>query len=100
MRENDNLDYLYFPNNHKRNLAGLLQIILTTYAREGAATPFLLASEVLQLFAELLELNEYSYYGIDEKVLEILSYIDANYHTTSLAHASFRFNYCERYLSR
>ena len=100
LRENDNLDYLYFPNNHKRNLAGLLQIILTTYARDGAATPFLLASEVLQLFAELLEFNEYSYYGIDEKVLAILSYIEANYQTASLADAAAHFNYSESYLSR
>lgn len=100
LRENDNLDYLYFPSSHKHNLAGLIQIILTTYARAGAATPFLLASEILQLFAELLEFDEYSYYGIDDKVLSILGYIEANYQTTSLAAVAKQFNYSESYLSK
>lgn len=100
LREKNDLEFLYFPSNGTGRLAHLIQVILTTHARKSPGVPFLLASEVLQLFAELLELNEYSYFGINSRVMELLDHVEQHYATTSLADIAQTFNYSESYLSK
>ena len=100
LREKEDLDYLYFPSNGSLRLAQLIQTMLTTHARKSAGVPFLLASEVMQLLGELVDLNEYSYWGVNNRVMELLDYVEKHYATVSLAELAQEFNYSESYLSR
>lgn len=100
LRDQNTLDYLYFPNTGSSKLADTIQSLLSLKTKQNPSTEFYLASQILKFFAQLIDLNEYSYVGITKSVMKILDYIKKNCSTTSLSDIAVQFNYSESYLSK
>ena len=92
-------NYLFFPLCHRSKAQSLLSSIIQEYANSGFHQTYALEADFLLFFDYLTELDEYSYYGTDQKAFRIIQYIRENCLTSSYQEIARHFGYQEDALS-
>ena len=100
MRGEDSHDYLVFSDTFGRVLFRSVRTLLKEYAHAGHAASFSVKARVLLLLAQLAEIDTYSFYGIDQRMMEIVSYLREHCASASVASLAQRFGYSETYFSQ
>jgi len=100
MRGEGSHDYLVFSDTYGRVLYRSVRTLLKEYAHAGHTASFSVKARTLLLLAQLSEIDTYSFYGIDRRMMEIVSYLRGHCATASVASLAQRFGYSETYFSQ
>ncbi|MCD7884538.1 MAG: AraC family transcriptional regulator [Lachnospiraceae bacterium] len=88
------------------NIRLLILRLIETQKSLSSYVPYLIRAQFEELFLYILKDHSRDFYSMtsssrsQQKILDILSYIEANYNTVSLSVLSEKFNYNKSYLSR
>ncbi|ROR30596.1 AraC-like DNA-binding protein [Mobilisporobacter senegalensis] len=92
-------NYMFFSLGHHLNIQTLISSIIQEYADSDFHQSFSLEALFLLLFSQLVKINEYSYYGIDDHTLKIINYIRANCIHSTLGKMAMEIGYNPSYLT-
>lgn len=95
-----NKDYLYFSPTHLSRYLPIINGILSEYAKNNYHYNYAMLGLLLIFFDQLSHENYYSYVGIDDLCLKIITKIKENIRTITVQELAQNFNYCTAYLSR
>lgn len=93
-------DYLVLSDTYGRILYRSFRALLKEYAHAGQAANLAVKARVLLLLAQLAEIETYSFYGLDRRMMEVVAYLHEHCATTSVASLARRFGYSETYFSQ
>lgn len=99
MRGESPQGYLVFSDQYGRVLHRSMRALLKEYRHAGYTASFSVLARVLLLLSQLVEIETYSFYGLDRTMMEILEYIGAHCAETSVASLAEHFGYSETYFS-
>lgn len=77
-----------------------IRALLHEYQRAGGREDFEVDARVLMILAQALRVESFSYYGINERMMQILDYINANARDVSCAAIACEVGLSEAYLSQ
>ena len=100
MRGEESHGYLVFSDTFGRILYRSFRTLLKEYAHAGHTASFSVKARVLLLLAQLAEIDTYSFYGLDQHMMEIVAYLGEHCATASVASLAQRFGYSEAYFSQ
>lgn len=100
MRSNDQSDYLVLSDTYGRILYRSVRTLLKEYAHAGHTASFSVKARALLLLAQLAEIDTYSFYGLDQRMMEVVAYLREHCATASVASLAQRFGYSETYFSQ
>ena len=100
MRSKGQSDYLVLSDTYGRILYRSVRTLLKEYAHAGHTASFSVKARTLLLLAQLSEIDTYSFYGIDQQMMEVVAYLREHCATASVASLARRFGYAETYFSQ
>ena len=74
----DHQNFMYFSASYNHEIKKVMSNMITEYKRTKFRQSYALDAYITLLLHHLTQLGEYSFFGIDQKTLEILQYIEAN----------------------
>lgn len=93
-------DYLVLSDTYGRILYRSFRALLKEYAHAGQVANLAVKARVLLLLAQLAEIDTYSFYGLDQRMMEVMAYLREHCATASVASLARRFGYSETYFSQ
>lgn len=93
-------EYLFYPDTSSSIIRTLVHVAASDYVAAGFRQTLALSARVLQLLCETERLKVHTYYGIDEKTLEILQRIAEHPETASVSSVAREFGYSPNYFSQ
>ncbi|MBR1829284.1 MAG: helix-turn-helix domain-containing protein [Atopobiaceae bacterium] len=100
MRSEGQGNYLVLSDTYGRILYRSVRTLLKEYAHAGHTASFSVKARSLLLLAQLSEIDTYSFYGLDQQMMEIVAYLREHCETASVASVAQRFGYSETYFSQ
>ena len=100
MRSEDSHDYLVLSDTYGRILYRSFRALLKEYAHAGNVANLSVKARVLLLLAQLTEVDTYSFYGLDQRMMEVVAYLSEHCATASVASLAQHFGYSETYFSQ
>ena len=100
MRSEQPHDYLVLSDTYGRILYRSFRTLLKEYAHAGHTASFSVKARVLLLLAQLSEIDTYSFYGLDQQMMEIVAFLHEHCATASVASLAQHFGYAETYFSQ
>lgn len=100
MRGEEQGDYLVFSDTYGRILYRSVRSLLKEYAHAGHAANLSVKARILLLLAQLSEIDTYSFYGLDESMTEVISYVREHCAEVSVSSLAAKFGYSETYFSQ
>ena len=93
-------DFMVFSDTYGRILYRSMRTLLKEYGHAGHAVNFSVLARTLLLLAQLSEIDTYSFYGLDQRMMEVISYLREHCATVSVASLAAHFCYSETYFSQ
>lgn len=93
-------NYLFYPDASRSIVETLVHVAAADYVAAGFRQTLALCARVLQLLCETTRLKVHTYYGIDERTLEILQRIAAHPETATVSSVAREFGYSPNYFSQ
>jgi AraC-like DNA-binding protein len=100
MRSEEADDYLVLSDTYGRILYRSFRTLLKEYAHAGNTASFSVKARVLLLLSQLTEIDTYSFYGLDQRMMEVVAYLREHCATVSVASLAAHFGYSETYFSQ
>ena len=100
LRSNESSDYLVLSDTYGRILYRSFRTLLKEYAHAGHTANLAVKARVLLLLAQLAEIDTYSFYGLDQRMMEVVAYLREHCATASVASLAQHFGYSETYFSQ
>ena len=100
MRGEDEHGFMVFSDTYGRILYRSVRTLLKEYAHAGQTANFAVKARVLLLLAQLSEIDTYSFYGLDQRMMELVAYVHEHCATVSVASLAAHAGYSETYFSR
>lgn len=100
MRSDDSRDYLVLSDTYGRILYRSFRALLKEYAHAGNAANISVKARVLLLLAQLAEIDTYSFYGLDQRMMEVVAHLREHCATASVGSLAQHFGYSETYFSQ
>lgn len=92
-------DHLVLSDTHGRIIFRSMRALLKEYRHACQTASISVRARVLLLLAQLAEIETYSFYGMDQKMTEVLAYLREHCAETSVASLARHFGYSETYFS-
>lgn len=92
--------YLVLSDTYGRILYRRIRELLKEYYHADGHATFSMLARTLLLLAQLSEIDTYSFYGLDQHLMEIVEYAREHCATVSVASLARRFGYSENYFSQ
>lgn len=92
--------HLFFSGSGNHRLANNIMGIAQEYSRAGNRQSFSTLGRILILLDELAKTPAYSFYGMDSKALDMISYIRDHCDTVSIKEIAREFGYSENYCTQ
>lgn len=93
-------DYLVLSDTYGRILYRSFRALLKEYAHAGHTANLSVKARVLLLLSQLAEIDTYSFYGLDQRMMEVVAYLREHCATASVASVAQHFGYSETYFSQ
>jgi AraC-like DNA-binding protein len=100
MHSNEQSGYLVLSDTYGRILYRSVRTLLKEYAHAGHTASLSVKARALLLLAQLAEIDTYSFYGLDQRMMEVVAYLRERCATASVASLAQRFGYSETYFSQ
>ncbi len=100
LRGEKDRSYLILSDPSRQTIQRRMGSIARDYAESGLRQSFSLAAHVLLLLSELPKVETYSFYGINQRTMEMLDYISVNSATVTVGSLAQEFGYNESYTSQ
>lgn len=100
MRSKEPHDYLVLSDTYGRILYRSFRALLKEYAHAGHSANLATKARVLLLLSQLSEIDTYSFYGLDQRMTEVVAYLREHCATASVASVARHFGYSETYFSQ
>lgn len=100
MRSEEADDYLVLSDTYGRILYRSFRTLLKEYAHAGNTASFSVKARVLLLLSQLTEIDTYSFYGLDQRMMEVVAYLREHCATVSVASLAAHFGFSETYFSQ
>lgn len=92
-------NYIFYSLSHNVRAQSIISSIIQEYAYSGFHQSYALEAYFLLLFSTLVRSNEYSFYGIDKKTMEIIQFIRENCCRHTLGNIAEMLGYHPNYLT-
>lgn len=102
----DYSNYIRFPSSENANIQHVMKSILCEYYEPGLCSSEMINSYMIILFSELLRIHKKVLPNVNgqssnrEQIIDILVYLQSNYHSVDLSTTAAYFNFNPSYLSR
>lgn len=100
MRGEEQADYLVLSDTYGRILYRSFRALLKEYAHAGQVASLSVKARVLLLLSQLAEIDTYSFYGLDQRMMKVVGYLREHCAAASVASAAQHFGYSETYFSQ
>ena len=100
LRGSGSVPYLIMNDTPEGPIRDLMADIISAFASSDLRETFEIDALVLLLLAKLETITSYSYYGINQKTMQMLDYIAVNYRDVCVADIAAEFGYSENYLTQ
>ncbi|KRN27587.1 hypothetical protein IV38_GL002043 [Lactobacillus selangorensis] len=100
LRNKGHHSYLYYPLPHDLQINATINYLVGEYARNQFHSSYSLQAFVLLLLDQLQKEKKYSYYGVNQRCMKIISMINSDCQHASLSALAQKLNFNENYLSR
>ena len=100
MRGDDAPGFMVFSDTYGRILYRSVRTLLKEYAHAGQTANLAVKARVLLLLAQLSEIDTYSFYGLDQHMMELVAYVRDHCAEVSVASLAARAGYSETYFSQ
>ncbi len=92
-------NYMFFSLGHNLNAQAILSDLIQEYTDSGFQQSFAVEAYLLLLFTQLIRVNSYSYYGIDDHTLKLINYIRTHCLHKTLGEMASDLGYNSNYLT-
>jgi len=99
MRGDAQSDFMVFSDTYGRVLYRSFRALLKEYDHARFTASFSVKARTLLLLAQLSEIETYSFYGLDQRMMEVIEYVREHSATASVSLLAARFGYSETYFS-
>lgn len=99
MRGSEGRGFMVFSDAYGRILRRSMLALVKEYDHAGRSANYAVRARVLLLLAQLSEIDTYSFYGIDQEMMDVLSRIDADPGSASVSSLARHYGYNETYFS-
>lgn len=100
LRDDGERRYMVLSDTYGRILYRSMRALLKEYDHAGHAANFSVLARTLLLLAQLSEIDTYSFYGLDQRMTEVVAYIHEQCASVSVASLASHFGYSETYFSQ
>lgn len=92
--------FMVLSDTYGRILYRSMRALLKEYDHAGHTASFSVMARALLLLAQLSEIDTYSFYGLDQRMMEVVAYLREHCDTVSVASLAAHFGYSETYFSQ
>ena len=92
--------YMVLSDTHGRILYRSMCTMIKEYDHAGHEANFSVMARTLLLLAQLSEIDTYSFYGLDQRMMEVVAYLREHCATVSVASLAAHFGFSETYFSQ
>ncbi len=92
--------FMVFSDTYGRILYRSMRALLKEYDHAGHTANFSVLARTLLLLAQLSEIDTYSFYGLDQRLTEVVAYAREHCAAVSVASLATHFGYSETYFSQ
>lgn len=92
--------FMVLSDTYGRILYRSMRAMIKEYDHAGQTANFSVLARTLLLLAQLSEIDTYSFYGIDHRMMEVVAYLREHCATVSVASLAAHFGFSETYFSQ